>query len=68
MECLKDSLDTVQTEDGLFIFKSIKDHRGPYSLSDPEYLGSGHNLLLKWKPGEISCESLTNIMVHVKHC
>ena len=37
MEYLRDSSDTGQNEDGFFNFKSIKEHRGSYSLSDPEY-------------------------------
>ena len=28
-------LDTGQTEDGLYKFKSIQDHSGPYFPSDP---------------------------------
>ena len=70
MEYLKDSLDTGQTEDGFFIFnfKSIKEHRGSYSLSDPEYPRSDHNLLLEWKPGEITWECPTNIKTDLKHC
>ena len=46
-ENLEDTLDTEQTEDGLYKFNSIKDHRGPYSPSDPEYLGSSYNLLIE---------------------
>ena len=34
-EYLKDSLDTGQTKDGFFNFKSIKEYRGSYTLSDP---------------------------------
>ena len=41
----EDTLDTVQTEDGLYKFKSIQDLRGPYSPS--EYLGSSYNLLIE---------------------
>ena len=36
MEYLEDYFDTVQHEDGLYKFKSIKDHRGPYTSTDPE--------------------------------
>ena len=54
MEYLKDSLDTGQTEDGLYILKSIQDHRGPYSCSDPEYFGSSYNLLIEWETGEMT--------------
>ena len=42
MEYLKDTLDTQQTEDGLYKFMTNKAHRGPYSSSDPEYLGSSY--------------------------
>ena len=62
MEYLEDTLDTGQTEDGLHIFKSIKDHRGPYSSSDPKYLGSSYNLLMEWKAGEMTWEPLSNII------
>ena len=55
---LEDSLDTRQ----------IEDHRGSYSLSDPEYLGSSYNQSIEWEIGEITCEPLTNIMADVKHC
>ena len=68
VEYLDDSLDTGQTEDGLYKFKSIQDHRGPYSLSDPEYHGSSCNLLVGWETGEITWEPPTNIMADVKHC
>ena len=46
MEYLKDPLDTGQTEDGSFNFKSIKEYRGSYSLSDPEHLGKATIYLL----------------------
>ena len=45
MENLKDNFDTGQHENGLYKFKSIKEHRGPYTSTDPEYLGSSYNLL-----------------------
>ena len=51
MEYLEASLDTGQTEDGLSKFKSIQDHRAPYSVSDPEYLGSSYNLHIEWELG-----------------
>ena len=41
------TLDTGQTENGLFKFKSILDHRGPYSPADPEFVGSSYNLLIE---------------------
>ena len=40
MEYLEDKTDTGPLEDGLYRFKCIKDHKGPYTSSDPEY---------KWK-------------------
>ena len=68
MEYLEASLDTGQTEDRLDKFKSIQDHRGPYTLLDPEYLGSSYYLLIEWETGEITWEPLTNIMADFKHC
>ena len=46
MEYVEHTLETGQTEDGLYRFMSIKDHRGPYSSSDPEYLESSCYLLI----------------------
>ena len=68
MEYLKDSFDTGQTKDGFFNFNSIMEHQGSYSLSDPECLGSGHNLLIEWESGEITWEPLISIMADLKHC
>ena len=51
MEYLKD-LDTGQTEDGFFNFKSIKGYRSSYSLPDPEQHESSYNILTQWDPGE----------------
>ena len=62
MEYLEDTLDTGQTEDELYRFKSIQDHRGPYSPSDPEYLGSSYNQLIEWETGEMTWEPLSNII------
>ena len=47
MEYLEDNFDTRQHEDGLYKFKYIKDHRGPYTPTDPEYLGSSYNVLIE---------------------
>ena len=52
MEYLEDKTDTGPLEDGLYRFKYIKDHKGPYTSSDPEYNGSSYNLLIEWEPGE----------------
>ena len=68
MEYLKDSLDTGQTENELFSFKSIKAHRASSPPPDSEYLGSSYNLPIDWDTGEITWEPLTNIMVDVNHC
>ena len=38
MEYLEDNTDTGQLDNGLYEFKCIKDHRVPYTSSDPEYL------------------------------
>ena len=42
MEHLEDSLDTGQTENGLFKFKPINEHRGPYPPSNPADILSKH--------------------------
>ena len=68
MEYLKDSLDTGQTEDGFFNFKSIKEYRGSYSLPDPEHLESSYNLLTEWDPGEKTWKPSTNTMTDFKPC
>ena len=52
MEYLEDKTDTGPLEDGLYRFKCIKDHKGPYTSSDPEYNGSSYTLLIEWEPGE----------------
>ena len=52
MEYLEDKTDTGPLEDGLYRFICIKDHKGPYTSSDPEYNGSSYNLLIEWEPGE----------------
>ena len=52
MEYLEDKTDTGPLEDGLNRSKCIKDHKGPYTSSDPEYNGSSYNLLIEWEPGE----------------
>ena len=56
MEYLEDTLDAGRTEDGLCKSKSILDHSGPYSSSDPENLGSSYNLLMEWGTGEMTWE------------
>ena len=62
MEYLEDKTDTGPLEDGLYRFKCIKDHRGPYTSSDPEYNGSSYNLLIEWETGEQTWEPLSNIV------
>ena len=62
MEYLEDKTDTGPLEDGLYRFKCIKDHKGPYTSSDPEYNGSSYNLLIDWEPGEQTWEPLSNII------
>ena len=52
MEYLEDKTDTGPLEDGFYRFKCIKDHKGPYTSSDPEYNGSSYNLLIEWEPGK----------------
>ena len=51
MEYLEGKTDTGPLEDGLYRSKCIKDHKGPYTSSDPE-----------WEPGEQTWEPLSNII------
>ena len=62
MEYLEDKTDNGPLEDGFYRFKCIKDHKGPYISSDPEYNGSSYNLLIEWEPGEQTWEPLSNII------
>ena len=62
MEYLEDKTDPVPLEDGLYRFTCIKDHKGPYTSSDPEYNGSSYNLLIEWETGEQTWEPLSNII------
>ena len=57
MEYLEDKTDTGPLEDRFYRFKCIKDPKGPYTSSDPEYNGSSYNLLIEWEPGEDVLES-----------
>ena len=60
MEYLEDRTDTGPLEDGFFRFKSIKDHKGPYTSSDPAYNGSRYNLLIERETGEQTWETKDN--------
>ena len=62
MEYLEDKTDTGPLEDGLYRFKCMKNHKGPYTSSDPEYNGSSYNLLIEWETGEQTWEPLSNII------
>ena len=62
MDYLEDTIDTRQLNPRLYKFKSIKDHRDPYSPSVPKYLGSRYNLLIEWETGEMTWEPLSNII------
>ena len=62
MEYLEDKTDTGPLEDGLYRFKCIKDHKGSYTSSDPEYNESSYNLLIEWETGEQTWEPLSNII------
>ena len=63
IEYSEDTQDTRQTEDGLYKFKSIQDHRCSYSSFYPEYLGSSYNLLVEWENGEMTWEHQSNIII-----
>ena len=60
MEYLEDKADSGPLDDGLYRFTCIKDHKGPYTPSDPEYNGSSYNLLIEWKTGEQPWETKDN--------
>ena len=60
LEYLEDKTDTGPLEDGFYRFKCIKDHKGPYASSDPEYNGSSYNLLIEWETGEQTWETRDN--------
>ena len=62
MEYLEDKTDTGLLEDGLYRFKCIKDHKGPYISSDPEYNGSSCNVLIGCESGEPIWDPLSNII------
>ena len=47
MEYLVDKTDTGPLEDGPYRFKCIKDHKGPYTSSDPEYNGCSYNPIIE---------------------
>ena len=53
---------TGPLEDGLYRFRCIKDHKGPYTSSDPEYNISSYNLLIEWETGDQTREPLSNII------
>ena len=60
MAYLDDRTDTGLLEDGFYRFKSIKDHKGPYTSSDPAYNGSSYNLLIERETGEQTWETKDN--------
>ena len=67
MEYLDDKTDTGPLEDGFYRFKCIKDRKGPYTSSDPEYNGSSYNPLIEWEPGEQTWEPLSNIIASIPY-
>ena len=60
MEYLEGRTDTGPLEDGFYRFKSIKDHKGPYTSSDSAYNGSSYNLLIERETGEQTWETKDN--------
>ena len=62
MQCLEDNTYTVQLENRPYKLNSIKDDRGPYTSSDPEYFGSSYNLFSEWDARDINWEPLSNII------
>ena len=41
---------------------SLSKTRGPYSSSDPEDIGSSHNLLIEWETGEMTWDPISNVI------
>ena len=60
MAYLDDRTDTGLLEDGFYRFKSIKDHKGPYTSSDSAHNGSSYNLLIERETGEQTWETKDN--------
>ena len=60
MAYLDDRTDTGLLEDGFYRFNSIKDHKGPYTSSDPAYNRSSYNLLIERETGEQTWETKDN--------
>ena len=58
MEYLEDKTDTGPLEEGLYRFICIKDHKGPYTPSDPEYNGSSNNLTTLVERDKLDLSSL----------
>ena len=54
-----DFIEQDQTWDGIWKFREIQSHAGPFKPSDKEYRGSRYNLLIEWESGEITWEPLT---------
>ena len=67
MEYLEDKTDTGPLEYGLYRFKCIKDHKGLYTSSDPEYNGGSYNLLIEGDPGEQTWEPYTCAVFAKEH-
>ena len=60
MAYLDDRTDTGLLEDGFYRFKSIKDHKGPYTSSDPANNGSSYNPLIERETGEQTWKTKDN--------
>jgi hypothetical protein len=60
MDYIEKDKQQHQDEDsnGLWNFKHIVGHKGPFRASDLEYKGSRYNVLIEWENGEITSKPL----------
>ena len=61
MNYIQKGTDGEEDLDLLFKFKDILAHQGPLESTDPNHKGSKYNVMVEWKPGEVTYEPLTLI-------
>ena len=61
MDYIQKGTDGEEDLDLLFKFKDILAHQGPLESTDPNHKGSKYNVMVEWKPGEVTYEPLTLI-------
>ena len=53
-----DFIEQDQTWDGIWKFREILDHQGPFRSNSKKYRGSAYNVLVEWETGEKTWEPL----------